>query len=76
MRRALPFLAAAVAFLAYAALAVSRPEVAANQGGWGTVAEPLADRIEAFFFGDKFWIGASYALTAGFTLFALTLMAF
>ena len=72
MKRATPFLAAVAVFLVYAGWIVSRPEAAPAPDGWGTVAEPLTERLLAFLAGEKVWIGASYALSAGFTVFALS----
>lgn len=70
MRKAAPVLAGLAAFLAYAGWIVLRPE-ASMAPGWAVAADPLADRIRAFLSGDSFWMGASYALSAGFTVFAL-----
>ncbi len=70
MRKATPILAGLVVFLAYAGWAVLRPE-ASSASGWGVVADPLALRIRTFLFGDSVWMGASYAVSAGFTVFAL-----
>ena len=64
-------MAGLVVFLAYAGWIVFRPE-ASTSPGWGVIADPLADRIRAFFMGDSFWMGASYAVSAGFTVFALS----
>jgi len=71
MRKATPILAGLAVLLAYAGWAVLRPE-ASSAPGWGVVADPLAARIRAFLFGDSLWMGASYAVSAGFTAFALS----
>lgn len=63
-------MAGVAVFLAYAAWMVLGPE-ASVPPGWGVVADPPADRIRAFLSGDPLWMGASYALSAGFTVFAL-----
>ncbi len=73
MRRALPFLTSMTVLLAYAGWIVFRPESAPAQAGWGVVENPLDERLRAFLFGDKFWMAASYALSAGFTVFALSI---
>lgn len=70
MRKAAPILTGLAVLLAYAGWMVLRPE-AAPASGWATIAEPLVDRIRAFLSGDSFWMGASYGLSAGFTVFAL-----
>ncbi len=70
MRKAAPILAGLAVFLAYAGWLVFHPQVS-QAPGWGTVVEPLADRVGVFFSRDSFWMGASYGLSAGFTVFAL-----
>lgn len=71
MRKAVSTVAGLSVFLAYAGWTVSHPD-ASTAGGWGSVVEPLGDRIRTFFSGGSFWMGASYALSAGFTVFALS----
>jgi hypothetical protein len=69
--RKVPFLAGLAVFLAYAGWKVLHTG-AASADEWGTVAEPVADRLRTFLTGGEFWMGASYALSAGFTAFALS----
>lgn len=71
MRKVAPVLAGLAVFISYAGWTLLRPEAPAASG-WGTVPEPLADRLLSFFSGGSFWMGASYALSGGFTVFALS----
>jgi len=69
MRKAVPFAAALAVFGAHFAWTVAFPQTAPS--GWGTVAAPLGQDVTAYFAGGAFWLGASYALSAAFTAFAL-----
>ena len=71
MRKAVPVTTSLAVFLAYAGWTVIHPD-ASPAGGWGLVVDPLRDRIRDFFSGGSVWMGASYALSAGFTAFALS----
>ncbi len=73
MRKAAPFAAGVLALAAHAAWNVFFPPAAPP--GWETVAPSAAESLKAYAAGGAAWLGASYAVSAAFTVFALTIFA-
>ena len=69
MRKILPLAAGLIAFVAHIAWYVLLPE--SNASGWGTVDPAVSDSLQPYFFSGVPWLGASYALSAAFTVYAL-----
>ncbi len=69
MRKALPVASGLVVFAAHMAWYVLFP--ASNAAGWGTVAPSFVDSLRAYSACGAPWLGASYALSAAFTAYAL-----
>ncbi len=69
MRKVVPVAAGLAVFGAHVAWYVLFP--ASNAGGWGTVAPSFAESLRAYVAGGAPWLGASYALSAAFTAYAL-----
>lgn len=73
MRKAAPFAAGVLVFAAHAAWNVFFPPSASP--GWETVALSAAEGLRAYAADGAAWLGASYAVSAGFTVFAVTIFA-
>ncbi len=69
MRKILPLVAGLIAFGAHIAWYVLYP--VSNASGWGTVNPAFSDSLQAYFVSGAPWLGASYALSAAFTVYAL-----
>ncbi len=69
MRQVLAFVAGLVAFGAHVSWYVLFP--ASNAAGWGNVAPLFSDSLRTYFTSGAPWLGASYALSAAFTAYAL-----
>ena len=69
MRKSLPPVAGLIAFGAHIAWYVLYPQ--SNGSGWGTVDGASSDSLQAYFFSGAPWLGASYALSAAFTVYAM-----
>ncbi len=69
MRKVLAIAAGLVAFGTHVAWYVLFP--ASNATGWGTVAPSFADSLRGYPACGAPWLGASYALSAAFTAYAL-----
>lgn len=69
MRKVIPAVAGSVVLGAHLAWYVFFPEQDAS--GWGNVVPAFSDSIRAYFACGAHWLGASYALSAAFTMYAL-----
>lgn len=69
MRKMLPVTTGLVVFGAHIAWHVLFPE--SNASGWGNVVPSFSDRVQGYFACGAPWLGASYALSAAFTVYAL-----
>lgn len=69
MRKVLPLIAGLVAFGAHVSWYVLFP--ASNASGWGNVAPSFSDGLHAYSASGAPWLGASYALSAALTAYAL-----
>ncbi len=69
MRKILPMFAGLIVFGAHIAWYVLFPE--SNASGWGNVAPSFFDRLQTYTACGTPWLGASYALSAAFTAYAL-----
>ncbi len=69
MRKVLPIVVGLIVFGAHIAWYVLFPE--ANASGWGNVAPLFSDSLRTYFTSGAPWLGASYALSAAFTAYAL-----
>jgi len=69
MRKTLPLVAGLIAFGAHIAWYVLFPE--SNASGWGNVAPSFSDSLQTYSSFGAPWLGASYALSAAFTMYAL-----
>jgi hypothetical protein len=69
MRKVVPLVAGLVAFGAHVSWYVLIPE--SNASGWGNVAPLVSDRLQTYTACGAPWLGASYALSAAFTAYAL-----
>ena len=72
MRKVFPITAGLVVFGAHIAWNVVFPET--NASGWGNVAPSFSDRLQTYFTCGAPWLGASYALSAAFTMYALMIL--
>lgn len=69
MRKVFAVVAGLVAFGAHVSWYVLFP--ASNSAGWGNVAPLFSDSLRIYFTSGAPWLGASYALSAAFTAYAL-----
>lgn len=69
MRKVLPIVTGLIVFGAHIAWYVLFPE--ANASGWGNVTPLFSDSLRTYFTSGAPWLGASYALSAAFTAYAL-----
>ncbi len=69
MRKVFAVVAGLVAFGAHVSWYVLFP--ASNSAGWGNVAPLFSDSLRTYFTSGAPWLGASYALSAAFTAYAL-----
>jgi len=69
MSKAIPILTGLLTFGAHVAWNIFLPE--SQVSGWGNVAPSLYDSTQAHFSSGAPWLGASYALSAAFTSYAL-----
>ncbi len=69
MRQGLALVAGLAAFGAHISWYVLFP--ASNAAGWGNVAPLFSDSLRGYFTSGAPWLGASYALSAAFTAYAL-----
>jgi len=72
MKKIASLLAAVSTFCIYLAWSVSAPGTNASKGG--TVPISISERIGTFVAGDGVWLGASYALSAAFTVYAFMIL--
>ncbi|MGZ9265224.1 MAG: hypothetical protein ACXW4S_10750 [Candidatus Deferrimicrobiaceae bacterium] len=69
MRKVLLIVAGLIVFGAHIAWHVLFPE--ANASGWGNVTPLFSDSLRTYFTSGAPWLGASYAMSAAFTAYAL-----
>ncbi len=69
MRKLLPIAAGLIVFGAHVAWYVLFPE--SNVSGWGNVVPSFSDSLQTYTAYGTPWLGASYALSAVFTMYAL-----
>ena len=69
MRKVLPVTAGLIVFGAHISWYVLFPE--SNASGWGNVAPSFFDHLQTYTACGAPWLGASYALSAAFTTYAL-----
>jgi hypothetical protein len=69
MRKVLPVTAGLIVFGAHIVWYVLFPE--ANASGWGNVAPTFSERLHTYIACGAPWLGASYSLSAAFTMYAL-----
>ena len=69
MRKFLPVTAGLIVFGAHIAWYVFFPET--NASGWGNIAPSFSDSLQTYTAGGAPWLGASFALSAVFTIYAL-----
>lgn len=69
MRKVLPVAAGLIVFGAHVAGYVYSPEPSAS--GWGNVMPSSSDSIQTYIACGAYWLGASYAVSAAFTAYAL-----
>lgn len=69
MRKVLPVSAGLIVFGAHITWFVLFPE--ANVSGWGNVTPLFSDSLQTYTASGVPWLGASYALSAAFTMYAL-----
>src|SRR5512143_228751 len=72
MRKVFAVVAGLVAFGAHVSWYVLFP--ASNSAGWGNVAPLFSESLRAYFTSGAPWLGASYALSAAFTAYALLIL--
>ncbi len=69
MRKVLPVTAGLIVFGAHVAGYVLFPEP--NASGWGSVSPSFSDGMQTYIACGAYWLGASYAMSAAFTAYAL-----
>lgn len=69
MRKVLPVTTGLIVFGAHVAWYVLFPEP--NASGWGNVMPSFSDSMQAYIASGAYWLGASYAMSAAFTAYAL-----
>jgi len=69
MRKVLPVTAGLIVFGAHVAWYVLFPEP--NASGWGKVIPSFSDSMQTYIASGAYWLGASYAMSAAFTAYAL-----
>jgi hypothetical protein len=69
MRKVLPITAGLIVFGAHIAWYVLFPE--SNASGWGNVVPSFSDSLQTYSTSGAPWLGASYALSAAFTMYAM-----
>jgi len=69
MKKTLPLAAGLIAFGAHIAWYVFFPQ--SNAPGWGNAISSFTDRVQTYSSFGAPWLGASYALSAAFTMYAL-----
>jgi len=69
MRKVLPATAGLIVFGAHVVWYVLFPEP--NASGWGNVVPSLSESMQSYIACGACWLGASYALSAAFTAYAL-----
>ena len=72
MRKVLPITAGLIVFGAHIAWYVLFPE--SNASGWGNVVPSFSDSLQTYSTSGAPWLGASYALSAAFTMYALMIL--
>jgi hypothetical protein len=69
MRKVLPVTTGLIVFGAHVAWYVLLPEP--NASGWGNVVPSFSDSMQTYIACGAYWLGASYAMSAAFTAYAL-----
>jgi hypothetical protein len=69
MRKVLPVTTGLIGFGAHVAWYVLFPEP--NASGWGNVVPSFSDSMQTYIASGAYWLGASYAMSAAFTAYAL-----
>lgn len=69
MRKVFPVTAGLIVFGAHVAWYVLFPEP--NASGWGNVMPTFSDSMQTYIACGAYWLGASYAMSAAFTAYAL-----